>query len=177
MLSLHPRIQEVIAELEAAQAEMHAALAAVPADLHTVRPDDGTWSIAEVVEHLMILEDSTGRLIGSMLKQLEGTTDTETEAIAPTMARFQVDKPIRKLAAPDMVKPSGVPLAQALEKQSASRDRLIGSLKAGSGRALNTKTYPHPFLGELNGYQWALLIAQHQRRHLVQIDSIMQAVT
>ncbi|MBY0491097.1 MAG: DinB family protein [Gemmatimonadaceae bacterium] len=176
MLSLHPRIAEVVAELESAQAQMHAAIAAVPASAHTARPNAESWTIAEVIEHLMMLEDSTGRLIGGMLKQLEGTTDSETDPIGPTMARFQVEKPLRKLAAPDMVKPTGVPMADALARQSASRERLISSLKAGSGRALNTKTYPHPFLGELNGYQWALLVAQHQRRHLVQIDAIAAAV-
>ena len=176
MPTLHPRIQEVVAELEAAQTEMHAALAAVPADLRTRRPSEESWTIEEVVDHLMILEDSTGRLIGGMLKQLEGTTDTETDAIGPTLARFRVEQPLTKLAAPDRVKPTGVSLAEALEKQSASRARLIGSLKAGSGRALQTMTFPHPFLGDLNGYQWALLIAQHQRRHLVQIAGIVQAV-
>jgi hypothetical protein len=176
MTALHPRIQEVVAELEAAQTEMHTALAAVPNELHTRRPSEESWTIEEVVDHLMVLEDSTGRLIGGMLKQLEGTTDTETDAIGPTLARFRVEQPLTKLAAPDRVKPTGVPLAEALAKQSASRERLIGSLKAGSGRALHSMTFPHPFLGDLNGYQWALLIAQHQRRHLVQIARIAQAV-
>lgn len=176
MNSLHPRIQEVVAELEAAQAEMHAALAAVPAAIHTTRPADGTWSVAEVVEHLMMLEDSAGRLIGGMLKQLDGTTDTETDPIGPTLAAFSVEKPIKKLAAPETVQPTGIPMADALAKQGASRARLISSLTAGSGRALNAITFPHPFLGPLNGYQWALLVAQHQRRHLVQIDRIVQTV-
>ncbi len=173
MDTLHPRISEVIAELEASQREMTAMLATIPADRFDVRPTDGGWTITEVVEHLMLIETGAGRLIGGMLKQLEGTTDTETDPIGPTMAKYRVADPVMKLAAPDSVKPAGVPLAEALEKQAVSRERLISALKAGSGRALQTMTWQHPFMGALNGYQWALLAAQHQRRHLVQIAGTM----
>lgn len=173
MDTLHPRIAEIVAELEASQQEMTMLLAAIPADRFDVRPVDGGWTIAEIVEHLMLIETGAGRLIGGMLKQLEGTTDAETDPIGPTMARFRVAEPVTKLAAPPMVTPTGVSLGEALEKQGASRERLIAALKAGSGRALHTMTWQHPFLGALNGYQWALLAAQHQRRHLKQIAGVM----
>jgi hypothetical protein len=174
MSSLHPRIAEVTTELRDAQAEMLALLETLPPEaLHRTAPDGG-WTVAQVVEHLQILEDSAGRLIGSMLKQLEGTVDTETDAIAPTMARFQVWKPVTKLTAPETVRPAGeAPTADCVAKQSAARDRLIGALEQGSGRALHAATFPHPFLGTLSGYQWALLVAQHQRRHLFQIRTIV----
>ena len=116
--------------------------------------------VCRATHQRLLLEPLTHlRLGGGDLQSVEGGTNIET---AP--------------ADQDRVKPTGVSLAEALEKQSASRARLIGSLKAGSGRALQTMTFPHPFLGDLNGYQWALLIAQHQRRHLVQIAGIVQAV-
>lgn len=176
MSALHPRIAEVVTELEASQQELRAALGALPAPLLDRRPTDGSWTISEVVEHLMLLEHSIGRLIGGMLKQLDGTADTETDAIGPTLAHFRIAQPLRKLPAPEAMQPTGVPLAQALEQQEAARARLISALTAGSGRALHTVSFPHPVLGPLNGYQWALLVAEHQRRHLVQIQTIAAAV-
>jgi hypothetical protein len=111
-----------------------------------------------------------------MLKQLEGTVDSETDPVGPTMAHFQVHLPKTKLEAPEVVQPSGLSLAESLAALDASRARLIATLKAGSGRALHSTHFPHPFLGPLNGYQWALLAAQHQRRHLVQIANVATAV-
>lgn len=173
--SLHPRIAEVTTELRNAQAEMQELLAPLPADAMERTAPEGGWTVAQVIEHLLMTEDGTGRLIGGMLKQLEGTVDTETEAIGPTLARFQIHVPTRKLQAPDMVAPKGeLPISEVLAKQADVRQRLIAALERGSGRALQTMTSPHPFLGPLSGYQWALLIALHQRRHLTQIRNILQ---
>lgn len=167
--ALHPRIVEVVAALEAAQEHMHETLAGIPAELLSRKPADGGWSVEETVDHLARTEDGLGRVIGGMLKQLEGTVDTETDPIAPTLARFNVSEPVRKVPAPERVLPAGMPLAEALAAQAAARARVIEALRAGSGRALHTQTFPHPFFGPLNGYQWALLNAQHQRRHCVQM--------
>ncbi|MCA0374731.1 MAG: DinB family protein [Gemmatimonadetes bacterium] len=167
--TLHPRIVEVVSALEAAQEHMRETLADIPAELMSRKPADGGWSVEEIVDHLARIEDGLGRVIGGMLKQLEGTVDTETDPIAPTIAMYNVPEPVRKIAAPERVQPVGMPLAEALAAQAAARTRVIEALRAGSGRALHTQTFPHPFFGPLNGYQWALLNAQHQRRHCVQM--------
>jgi hypothetical protein len=176
MSSLHPRIAEIIAELRHAQQEMDAVMASLPVDAAARTAKEGGWSIATIVEHLAITEDNFGRLLGSMLKQLEGTVDTETDPIIPTMARFQAWQPIVKVQAPEVAMPTGtVPLQESIPRQAASRQRLLAALENGSGRALQTMSRPHPFFGVLNGYQWALLGAQHQRRHLVQIANILES--
>lgn len=176
--SLHPRIAEVTTELRNAQAEMQELLAPLPAEAMARTAPEGGWTVAQVIEHLLMTEDGMGRLIGGMLKQLEGTVDTETEAIGPTLERFQIHRPTRKLVAPETVAPKGeLPVTVVLSKQAEARERLIAALEHGSGRALHTMTSPHPFLGPLSGYQWGLLIALHQRRHLTQIRNILEVTS
>lgn len=170
--TLHPRIQEIITALDAAQECMRDTLANIPADIVTRKPADGGWSIAEVVDHLARIEDGLGRLIGGMLKQLEGTVDPNTDPIAPTIAQFNVPEPIQKIVAPERVQPVGQSMEEALAQQVASRTRVIEALRAGSGRDLSAMTFPHPVFGPLTGYQWALLNAQHQLRHCVQIRAV-----
>jgi hypothetical protein len=176
--SLHPRIAEVTTELRNAQAEMQELLAPLSADAMARTAPEGGWTVAQVIEHVLMTEDGIGRLIGGMLKQLEGTVDTDTDAIGPTLAHFEIHIPTRKLKAPDMVTPKGaLPISEVLATQADVRQRLIAALEHGSGRALHTMTSPHPFLGPLSGYQWALLIALHQRRHLTQIRNILEVAS
>lgn len=170
--ALHPRIQEIITALDESQQCMRDTLAAIPADIVTRKPADGGWSIAEVVDHLARIEDGLGRLIGGMLKQLDGTVDTNTDPIAPTIAQYNVAEPIQKIVAPERVHPVGQSFDEALAQQAASRDRVVEALRAGSGRDLSAMSFPHPVFGPLTGYQWALLNAQHQRRHCVQIRAV-----
>jgi hypothetical protein len=53
----------------------------------------------------------------------------------------------------------------------------LAALVDASGRALGQATAPHAIFGPLDGYQWALFVALHQRRHLVQISTTLAALT
>lgn len=169
---------EVITALQDAQQAMHLLLVDVAPDRLERAPSDRAWSVAQIVEHLAMVEDGTGRLISKLLKQVDGTIDQDVEPIAPTMARFRVDDAAaRPIEAPDMVTPRGIlTFAQASALQSAARERLIAALTAASGRALTTVEHPHPILGSLNGYQWAIFVALHQRRHFAQIRHTLNAL-
>jgi hypothetical protein len=176
--TLHPRIEEVLTHLRDAQSDMQALLARVPATHSQTVVREGTWSVAQIVEHLAIVEDGIGRQVSKLIKQAEGTTETASDPILPTMARFHVeDSSVRRIEAPDMVAPrSALSLDAAMQAQQVARDRVIAAYTAASGRALAEVTAPHPILGLLNGYQWGMFIAQHQRRHLVQVRALLAAL-
>lgn len=170
---LHPRIAEVVTALALAQQEMYTTLAQLPMDRVETAPPGGGWTMAQVIDHLAIVEDGSGRLIGKLLKAAEGTSESSQEPIAPTLERFQIWQPIRPIVAPELVVPAARPaVADAIARQSMARSRLLTALEDASGRDLAAVTAPHPALGTLNAYQWALFTAQHQRRHLVQLRAI-----
>lgn len=172
--SLHPRIREVIAALHEAQQETDALCAALTAQDASRRLGDG-WSVAEVVEHMAIVEDGAGRVVGTLAKQVAGVPETSNAPVASSLDHFRATDPsFHKLVAPEMVEPkSGAAIAESLERMRASRARLVAALEKASGTALGTAHFPHPRFGPLDGYQWALLAAQHQLRHLVQIRNIL----
>jgi len=175
---LHPRTAEVVQALHDAQEEMEALLATIPAAHREAPATDGAWSIAQVVEHLALVEDGSGRLLGNFIKQVRDVPETETDAIAPTLEDQRIWDASRSRVAPEIVSPKGqLSYEEALSRQSAARARLMDALVAASGCALGTVTRPHPALGTLNGYQWALFTAQHQRRHLPQIAAISSSLS
>ena len=63
----------------------------------------------------------------------------------------------------------GLTAAEGIERLHAVRERLVTALIEGSGLALGAVSHPHPLFGPLNGYQWILVIAMHERRHAAQI--------
>ncbi len=171
---LHPRIAEVITALTAAQREMDAVCAGITTAQESRRIGDG-WTVAQVVEHVAIVEGGAGRIVSNIAKQVADRPETSDEPVAGALDRYRVADPsFRKVEAPEMVQPAnGLPVAESMVRLRESRARLIAALEAASGTALGNAHFPHPLFGPLDGYQWGLLAAQHQLRHLVQIRTIL----
>ena len=171
---LHPRIVEVITALTAAQHEMDAFCAGITPEQESRRIGDG-WTVAQVVEHVAIVEGGAGRIVSNIAKQVADRPETSDEPVASSLDRYRVADPsFRKVEAPETVQPvNGGPVAESMARMRDSRARLIAALEAASGTALGGAHFPHPLFGPLDGYQWGLLAAQHQLRHLVQIRTIL----
>lgn len=168
---------EVVVALELAQQDMLNVLDAIPVSQRDAMPARGGWTITAIVEHLAIIEDGAGRLLSNLIKQVKDTPETETDAIEPTLEHFQLWNPTRRIEAPDFVRPKGeLSLMTRSHVSPLARARMIERFQA-SGCALGTVTYPHPVLGPLTGYQWALVTAQHQRRHLLQIAAVSSSLS
>ena len=160
------------------------------------RPAEGAWSIAEIMDHLSIIERNMVQLIGMLLKKSDGAAaainagdaggagdgDAQTAAaVAPPFQPFSLDSfvdQIRdvKLTAPERVRPGGnVTLADALAALGRTRAE-IEAMRPRLERAdLGAATYPHPAFGELNTAQWLAFISEHEARHLRQIENLMAA--
>ena len=176
-LPLHPRIAEVIDALTHAQRLMQDTLDTIPAAHRDVPARPDTWSIAQIVEHLLLVEDGSGRLISKLLAQTVGTTESDDRSLAHSLDAFQVWNPVRRIVAPAMVTPAAQrSFEEARTAQAVARERVIAVYRQASGRALATVQAPHPVLGPLNGYQWGWFLAQHQRRHLVQMHAVLAAL-
>src|ERR1700733_2634954 len=60
---LQPRIRELIDYLEEHRRAFRDAIASVPEKLREVKPADGSWSVAEVVEHFSMIEQRIAMLV------------------------------------------------------------------------------------------------------------------
>lgn len=180
MSNLHPNVSDVLIELEQARDILRAAVDAVPDADRATRPGEGRWSVNEVLEHLSMVERRfTGLLALRIQEAKEAGLGAEQNARTPLPAelRKMLGDRANRRNAPDAVHPSGT-----LDSRSAwravedARAGLCDLLCSNEGLALGTVMHHHPVFGTLNVYQFAELIANHERRHAKQIAGIAAEV-
>lgn len=139
------------------------------------RPDPERWSIGENLDHLARVERGVASLLRKKLD--EARAAGEPVAAPPqiaTLDRFQIATNPRKVKAPDRVAPEhGVARDELLARLERGRAELRDAYDALADYDLTAHTFPHPALGEINLYQWVIFVAQHERRHLNQINSVL----
>lgn len=141
-------------------------------ELH-YRPAADRWTIAECMEHIVIVE---ARLLGVIQKTLEtepdpskrsameGQDDALVAGLVARVARFR---------APEFVVPTGRWPDEQLLKEFEVARRQTRAFATSTNADLRRHFYKHPALGELDLYQWLLLIAGHSDRHRVQSEEVM----
>ncbi|HEV7906088.1 MAG TPA: DinB family protein [Pyrinomonadaceae bacterium] len=160
----------------------------------TFRPAEGCWSVAEIVEHLSIIEQNMVRLIGMLLNKAEAATppsaaasdDANTTADAATnnagarpFKPFTLDELVetirdKKLTAPEQVRPGGqASLADSLATLQQTRATVESFRTRLETAELDAATYPHPVFGDFNASQWLAFIGHHEARHLRQIERLL----
>jgi len=171
----HPRLFELVAELYTSRRELLEAVAEVPADVRDRQPHDERWTLAQILEHIWVVENGSGRLITKLIREVQdrGTKETDQTSVLNTIDAAYVATPTRRLTAPEFTRPvEGLTVDQALERLQASRKRLLESLESARGYALGNVSAPHPAFGPLDCYRWILATAYHERRHTHQIREL-----
>ncbi|HEX8650416.1 MAG TPA: DinB family protein [Pyrinomonadaceae bacterium] len=144
------------------------------------RPTPDAWSIAEIVEHLSIMENRLSALMKMMLKKAESASEEAGED-GQGFRPFSLDQHIKrslkeKYVAPETVRPSGnITVGESLAGLRSSRAELHELRPKLESMDLSTMTYPHPVFGALNLYQWLAFIGIHEDRHLRQIESVLSS--
>ncbi|MBK8058042.1 MAG: DinB family protein [Gemmatimonadetes bacterium] len=179
---MHPRLSELLDYADTTRSDLLAAVSTFPTAQWNAPAADGGWSLAQQLTHLYLVEHSSVRAMFRALKDAKKVglgPETETSSVRGALDATDLVMGTQKLAAPDFVQPatSFPDLATALAKLAESRDGLRAWAAEGDGCALATVTFPHPRLGTLNLYEWVLMIAGHERRHLAQIERLRLTVT
>lgn len=131
------------------------------------KPSCNDWSIAEILEHMVLIEDRVHSIIARMPDAPPAEPnrlDWQLEEIILT----QMPKRSTKVTAPPHVLPlhRWTP-AECLVLFLESRSRTLKLLV--DAPALRGHVIPHPVLGPWDGYQWILSASAHSARHTGQI--------
>jgi hypothetical protein len=173
---MHSRLAELMEYVDAQRAGLLAAVAAVPASQRERRPEPEIWSVAEILEHLQVVELGIARLISRKLEKARAAglgAETETSSLVGSLDHLPLLQREAFMPAPDFVKPSGaVTSSVALGALEQSRQALRDAVATGDGLALGNVSAPHALLGPLTLYQWVLFVGQHERRHALQVQDI-----
>jgi uncharacterized damage-inducible protein DinB len=177
---MHPRIREVVEALDSRRAELTRAVNEVPTSARDRRPSEDRWSVAEVLEHLALVEENIPQRVKALVTEQRTNglgAERESTSIAETIdSAFMLDRSKKRVAREAMQPRSGVDAAAAWTRLERARQVTHETLRELDGVALSDVSAPHPALGSLNGYQWFLFLAAHEGRHTAQIREITAAI-
>ncbi len=134
------------------------------------KPVRGGWSIAECIEHVVVVENlSLGRLEAGFA----AGPNTDARAVTDEFIVEKIPARSTKFEAPEFALPSRrwATKAELLEQFDTIRAK---TLAMAARTDLNFRDYaaPHPRFGILDGHQWLLVMSAHCERHLNQIKEI-----
>ncbi len=138
------------------------------------RPATGRWSVADCVEHVIVVETNVLRTIQNILQtppepgkqaEVQGKEDVILDRVPSRVTRVQ---------GPVEVMPCGrwPSFDELLRRFETSRERTL-RFAAVTQANLREHFFPHPFLGTLDCYQWLLFLGAHCERHVRQLEEVM----
>ena len=163
----------VVGELAASEARLVEAVRGLTEQQWRFREAPERWSIAEVVEHLVVWESC-------MLGAVRGALDTpaEPEKQAEVAGKDSLvlglaasrDKPLKSREA---ARPTGrwSDVGEMLAEFRARRAQTVEFAESMQAD-LRSHFFAHVAFGDLDCYQWLVAMGQHTLRHVAQIEEI-----
>jgi hypothetical protein len=152
----------------------------VPGDKLCLRANPSGWSVAEILEHLRMVESGVARMITKRVAKAkeEGLgKETSTSSVMSSFDEHATRLEAGKLQSPALVQPrSDIDINEALEGLESSREALRAAVVSADGLALGDIKHTHVILGELDLYQWLIFVGHHEVRHRKQIERTLQSL-
>lgn len=171
-------LAEIFISMEETRARLFERVASLSPAQKSTRLNAESWTVAEIIEHLGIVEKQIVRLATLMLAKAEsaGAMASSDGRIGPVSLEGIAERSGReKYEAPETSRPVGLPVDDSLDVMRASREALHRLRPRLEATNLSSVDYPHPVFGPLNLYEWLVLIGLHEERHLRQIDAVLSS--
>ena len=159
--------QHLVAHLEMTAAWLADEVADLTPPQASFRPARDAWTIAEVLEHLVVVAPIYWQDLQSALKQPAGDRTSAMNDV--DVLWYGIDRTAKEQAIPGE-RPSGDlrDLRAGLAAYRNHHDRLLQYVKT-TEDDLRSHIVPRQ---RCDAYQWALLISTHEQRHVLQIREI-----
>lgn len=173
-MPLSNKIQEIVDQITHNRDKVLQSIAGLTDAQLNYKSEGDAWSICDIVHHLALTDEANAKLMSNLLKRARADNigpdpspdSSEVHSADDVFARMAEPR----FQAPQFVAPqSHLPVDDSLARLKASRERMLESVDQLASFDLSGLTYPHPFAGDLNAYQWMLLAGGHERRHTQQI--------
>lgn len=174
---------QVAAELEECSVRAGRLAGPLSPDKLSTRPQPGSWSVAECLDHLSLTTEAYLPRLDEALADVrnQGLTGSGPFRMEWTarLLRFMLEPPARlrtRTSAPFV--PSGTTPEQALPRFLALQKTLLTKLHDAAGLALDRVKIRSPFAERVryNLYSAFVLIAVHERRHLWQAEKAIESL-
>lgn len=171
-------VAEILEAIDETRERLYNRVEALTPAQEKFRPTPDAWSIAEIVEHLAIMEERMSRLFVMMVKKADsaGAQAGGQGFRTVSLDRFVERSLKEKYVAPETVRPSGnLSVEDSLARMRRSRAELHELRPKLEAIDLSSMTYPHPAFGPLDLSQWLAFIGVHEDRHLRQIETVISS--
>jgi len=165
------RRKEIFSDLENSEEAVKEVVERASEALFLKKPDENSWSMAELVEHIIMVEKGvlgTIQKMGTKVAEEVITSKLDDKTIVKLISNRE-----RKVKAPDHFVPKGIftnkeMAIQGLRKHRAEIEVFITTTKL----PLKNIGFPHFAVGMLNGENWFTFMAGHCKRHADQMAEI-----
>jgi len=163
----------VLDQLASSEARLLDLVAGLTQQQWSFRETPERWSIAENIEHVIVLENFITQTIA---KVLEGPAEPEKKILAAKKESLvlgvansrSMKIKAREAALPAERWPDPAELISELRKTRARTTAFATETQAN----LRDHFFPHVAFGDLDCYQWLVALGQHGFRHALQIEEI-----
>jgi hypothetical protein len=139
-----------------------------------VLPEGEKWTIAEIVEHIAIVQDGMAKISAKLLTQAQaaGKASDGAARLSENFTAKAAEAATLKFEAPDRVRPTGnQTVEESLRKMDAAREELEKLRPLFESVECSDFKFPHPFMGDLTAHEWLALVGGHEARHIRQIEN------
>ncbi|WP_254063724.1 DinB family protein [Granulicella sp. S190] len=165
--------QVVLDQLASSEARLLELVDGLTAEQWSFKESPARWSIADNIEHVVVLE---GYIRSTIAKTLVEAAEPEKKMQAGAKEAFVfgvANGRSNTLVCPEPVYPTGrwpdrAELVLELQKTRAETVAFATETEA----SLRDHFFPHTALGDLDCYQWLVVLGQHAMRHAFQIEQV-----
>jgi hypothetical protein len=166
--------------VEQKREELLQSFAGAPSSRLSRRVTKDSWSVAEILDHLRMVESGVARLIAKRVGQAREAglgAEKSTASVMPSFDRYSAQLESAVLKSPEVVLPrTDVDFKEALVGLESSHEALRAAAVSANGLALGEIKHTHAVLGELDLYQWLIFVGQHEGRHRKQIERTLKSI-
>ncbi len=163
--------EALLKSLTESREQLHRMGAGLSREQWHYRAEPGRWSVAECVEHITTVE---GRVLSLLEKTLESGPDpSKISAMKDNALVVDVAGRVTRFQAPEMLVPTGRWRHEELLSEFDRVRQRTHEFAATTTVDLRQHFFPHRVFGELDLYQWLLLVAAHCDRHRAQSEEVM----
>ncbi len=175
------KLKELLDYMDETRAALVACARGMNPSFAQIRPRDEVWSASDNLAHLALVEANVVNLMTKSIADARAQgigPDTAEASFIHSLDRWRVTESEMKVIAPTRITPErSRTVDESLASLDESRDRLRAILIENADVDLAAIKRAHPLLRELDMYQWALFVAQHEERHRRQMERTLDEVT
>jgi hypothetical protein len=169
-MTLHPELQKAMALTNADRQCILDRVQGLTQSQIEYKLTPETWSVGEVLHHLILIEVSISKLFNKLIKENQRVIGA-SDAMRIEAMTYGTDRPQQ---APEFGIPAhGRPFGDLLRELVATRERTTQTLAKYTGNDPSELRWTHHRFADMGMAHWVRFIGLHEGHHLRQIERIM----